>query len=262
LHNFSDPAVASEITKQGRTLLQQMVDWLQQQGAIPVEIDTDGIYFVPPSGVNTWESVTALVNKLSAVLPEGIEVELDGYYSAMLSYKMKNYALLDKNGKVIIRGSALKSRGMEKYLRVFLASMLQYLLQGRAHEIVALYRQYMDNLEHHRIDISWLAKKETLTESPENYAQKVRAKKRNQAAPYELALASDRTYRAGDQVAYYVTGRGKKVRVFDNCKFMSDYDPKHPDVNAACYQEKLIDLIKRFQDLLPSDILYEGNMLF
>ncbi|HLC16405.1 MAG TPA: DNA polymerase domain-containing protein [Thermodesulfovibrionia bacterium] len=262
LHNFSDPAAASEITKQGRALLQQMVDWLQQQGAIPVEIDTDGIYFIPPSGVNTWESVTALVSKLSAVLPEGIEVELDGYYPAMLSYKMKNYALLDKNGKVIIRGSALKSRGMEKYLRVFLARMLQYLLEGRAHEIAGLYHQYMDDLENHRIDISWLAKKETLTESPENYAQKVRAKKRNQAAPYELALASGRTYRAGDQVAYYVTGRGKKVRVFDNCKLLSGYDSNHPDANAACYQEKLIDLIKKFQDLLPSDILDEGNMLF
>lgn len=262
LHNFSDPSAASEITQKGRTLLQQMVDWLEQQGAEPVEIDTDGIYFVPPPDIRTWKAVTTLVEKLSATFPEGIEVELDGYYPAMLSYKMKNYALLDKNDRLIIRGSALKSRGMEKYLREFLAQMLQYLLQDRADKIAELYRKYMDELENHKMDISWLAKKETLTESLESYRQKVRAKKRNKAASYELALASDRVYRAGDQVAYYVTGKAKKVRAFDNSKIISDYNPKYPDYNAAYYQGKLTDLVKKFQDILPHGILEQDSFLY
>ena len=262
LHNFSDSLVASEITQKGRTLLQQMVDWLEKQGAQPVEIDTDGIYFVPPPGVSTWDAVTTLVEKMSATFPEGIEVELDGYYPAMLSYKMKNYALLDKNGKLIIKGSALRSRGMEKYLRVFLTQMLQYLLQGKTDKIALLYRQYMDDLEHHRIDISWLAKKETLTESIETYKQKVRNKKRNKAASYELATASDRTYRAGDQVAYYVTGKTKNVRIFENCNLISDYDTQHPDDNSAYYQSKLTELVKKFKDILPYSIMKHDPLLF
>ena len=101
------------------------------------------------------------------------------------------------------------------------------------------------------MDIALLAKTETLSESPENYQQKIKAKKRNRAAAYELALQSGRDFRAGDQVSYYVTGRDKKVRAFENCKFASAYDPVHPDENVAYYQAKLFDLLKKFQDFLP-----------
>jgi DNA polymerase I len=69
---------------------------------------------------------------------------------------------------------------------------------------------------------------------------------------YELALNSGREYRAGDQISYYVTGDGKKVRVFDNCKLLSAYDSESPDVNVAYYQSKLTDLYKKFQEFLPS----------
>jgi hypothetical protein len=33
-----------------------------------------------------------------------------------------------------------------------------------------------------------------------------------------------------------VTGSGKKVRVYENCRLAYDYDPDHPDVNVAYYE--------------------------
>ncbi|NTV43935.1 MAG: DNA polymerase II, partial [Syntrophobacteraceae bacterium] len=105
--------------------------------------------------------------------------------------------------------------------------------------------------ERHEIDIASLAKTETLTESPEGYSQKVKSKKRNRAATYELALASGRTYRAGDQISYYVTGTSKSIRVFENCRFASAHDPQAPDENLAYYKAKLADLMKKFEDYLP-----------
>jgi hypothetical protein len=41
------------------------------------------------------------------------------------------------------------------------------------------------------------------------------------------------------------------MRVFENCRFASAYDPEHPDENAAYYQAKLSELMKKFEDFLP-----------
>jgi DNA polymerase elongation subunit (family B) len=247
LHQFSD----AEVTRQGRDLIRQMLAWLKKEGATPIEIDTDGIYYVPPSGIETEEEAKAMVEGLSQRLPEGIEVEMDAQYEAMFSYKSKNYALLDKAGKMVIRGSALRSRGMEKYLREFLSAVIRLLLEGKGEEVQQLLEQYLSKLESHEMDISLLGKTETLGESLDTYRQKVQAKKRNPAAAYELAWASGREYRAGDQISYYVTGEKKRVRVYDNSKLVSSYDPSQPDENIAYYQEKLLALLKKFQEFVP-----------
>jgi DNA polymerase elongation subunit (family B) len=228
-----------------------MIGWLRKEGATPVEIDTDGIYFVPPEAVKTEKQEKDLVGRLNESLAEGIEVSMDGRYQAMFSYKKKNYALLDWKGELMIKGSALRSRGMEKYLREFLSDMIRLLLEGRAGEIESLLKKTMDDLDHHRIPISGLAKTEALSESPDIYKEKVKQGKRNPAALYELALASGRSYRAGDQLSYYVTGKTKKVKVYENSRLASLYDPVSPDENVPYYQDKLLAFVERFKEFLP-----------
>ncbi|MGD8371448.1 MAG: DNA polymerase domain-containing protein [Syntrophobacterales bacterium] len=251
LHHFSDPHLAGEVTGHGREIIVQMIEWIREQGGEPIEIDTDGIYFVPPPGVKSDKDVRVLVERLSNSMPKGIEVEMAGKYQAMFSYKKKNYALMDDQGNVIIKGSALRSRGMEKYLREFLSDMIQLMLQGKGKEVYPLSQEYLSKLDGHEFDIGWLAKTETLTESLESYREKVEAKKRNPAATYELALASGRPYRAGDQVSYYVTGKAKRVTVYENSKLTSNYKSDKPDENVAYYQAKLLDLLKKFKEFLP-----------
>ena len=249
---FADPEVAAEVTRRGRAIIRNMIAWLRDAGALPVEIDTDGIYFVPPPGMETRADVDALVQRLSETLPEGIDVHMDGRYGAMFSYMRKNYALLDEAGHTVIKGSALRSRGMEKYLRAFLSDMLRLILEGKGQAVPGLLDAYRLRLDSHEEGIGWVAKTETLRESPEIYRQKVQEKKRNPAALYELALASGREYRAGDQLSYYVTGDKKKVRVYDHSKPASLYDPDHPDENVPYYQAKLLALFKKFEPFMPS----------
>jgi DNA polymerase, archaea type len=253
LHNFADPAVAAQVTRQGREIIQVMLSWLRQQGARPVEVDTDGIYFIPPEAVQTPEGEDSLVAELSRSLPEGIDVELSGRYRVMLSYKMKNYALLGYDDRIIIKGSALKSRGVEKYLRQFTAEIIRLLLHGEGERIDALYGDYQEKLRRHHFTIDLLAKTETLAESPAGYRQKLDGKRRNRSAAYELAGSADREYRAGDQISYYVTGRGKGVAAYANCRLISEYDPAHPDENVEYYGEKLRLLVKKFAPLLPEE---------
>jgi len=55
----------------------------------------------------------------------------------------------------------------------------------------------------------------------------------------QLALKSGRNYQAGDQISYYVTGDGKRVSVYDNCKLAADFNPARRDENIDYYLDKL-----------------------
>ena len=54
--HFADFDAAARVTQIGRDLLKKMIDWLGAQGARVIEVDTDGIYFVPPSSVEAGVS--------------------------------------------------------------------------------------------------------------------------------------------------------------------------------------------------------------
>lgn len=253
LHNFSDPAAAALTARLGRDTIMAMVAWLQQRKARPVEIDTDGIYFIPPPGIDSPELEDAFVAQLSATLPAGIEVETDGRYRSMFSYKSKNYALLGFDGDVHVKGSALKSRGMEKYLRDFMREVVGHLLRGENGQVQVVYDDYCRRLKEYSFSVSWLAKTETLGESPATYRQKIAQGRRNRSAAYELAARSDHEFRAGDQLSYYVTGRGKRVVSYENCKLASRFDPARPDVNLDFYLDRLAQVKKKFAPFLEGE---------
>lgn len=246
--HFADFERAAEVTARGRQLLTTMMDWLRDKGCSILEVDTDGIYFVPPAGADGGE----LVSQLNATLPEGLQVDLDGCYAAMYCHRMKNYALLDYDGELTIRGSGLRSRSYEPYLREFLEQMLRLGLEGRGNELTALQERYLQALEEGTLPVDQLAKTETLIDSLGTYRRKIGEGSRNRAAVYEIALASNRPYVAGDSLSYYVTGEKASVTAYDHARPVSDFDPAQPDYNVAYYQKKLRDLFAKFQPALTS----------
>lgn len=245
--HFADFAAAAAVTAKGRELLRAMVDWLNGVGAHVIEIDTDGIYFQPPQG----GTVDALDVGIREVLPPGIEVEFDQQFAAMFSYKAKNYALLDADGKRTLKGAALKSRGMEPYLRDFLEQMVRAILEENAAAISRLRETFETAIRTHAWPIERLAKTEALQDSLAAYEKKISASSRNRSAAFELALRSGREYRAGDQVSYYVTGTRKKVTAYENARLTADWDPAARDENVEYYVAKLADLFKKFAEFAP-----------
>jgi len=258
--HFNDFDAANQVTAKGRELIQSAVAWLKQKDAQIIEVDTDGIYFVPPGVVKTEADEQRLIAELGEILPKGIELELDGRYPAMFSYKMKNYALLDEQGRLRIKGSGLRSRGLELFQREWLEQMLLLLLKGRKGEIPALFERYLEDIEKHRKDISWLMKTETLQDSLDSYQAKVNAKKRNAAAPYELALKSERPYQPGDQISYYVTGGKAKVKISENCKLSSAWNRQNPDENVEHYKAKLKELYEKFRPWIEGNVAKDGAL--
>ena len=246
--HWNDFEVANRVTGEGRRLVQALLDRLGGLGATVVEVDTDGIYFVPPV-----EPEEQLVAELSKALPDGIQLELDGRYVAMFSYKMKNYVVLDARGKLLIKGSGLRSRGIELFQRLWMEEMFRLLLTGRREEIPALVKRWEEDFLAHRVPLKQFMKTETLQESLTAYREKLQAGTRNVGAAYELALASARSYQPGDQVSYYVTGEGKRISVNEAAKLAGEWSEAAPDENTAYYVSKLQELYEKFRPLIEQD---------
>src|SRR5205807_8574501 len=198
---------------------------LNARGAQVIEVDTDGIYFTPPPKID----INKLREGLAKELPPGIEVEFDEQFDAMFSYKAKNYALLTRDGDVIIKGGALKSRGLEKFQRVFLEEMIKLLMEGKPEAIGDLRDQFQKRIREHEMPIDMLMKTDTLQDSLDKYRAKIAGSARNRAAAYELAATSGRNYRPGVQISYYITGCIHKVADYENAMLASAFDPQNRD---------------------------------
>ncbi len=214
--HFADFDAAARVTQIGRDLLKKMIDWLNACGAHVIEVDTDGIYFVPPvhatprrvrNGEETRRGAASTIDDLqkdlAKELPAGIDVEIDEQFDAMLSYKAKNYALLTKDGDVIIKGGALKSRGLEKFQRVFLEEMIKMIMQGKLDAIADLRNDFDRKIRNREWKIDMLMKTDTLQDSLDKYA----------------------------------------------ARLASDFDPQNRDENVDYYVAKLDDLVKKFTSL-------------
>ena len=246
--NFADFEAAAAVTAKGRELLRGMVDWLRQRGADVIEIYTDGIYFTPPKDT-TWDG---LYEELAATLPKGIEVEFDARYAAMFSYKAKNYALLSEDGKLSIKGAALKSRGLEKFQRIFIERAVRALCEGKPEMIQSMHAEFAKALRDRMWEPEMFAKTEALQDSLEAYQKKIAASSRNRSAAFELALRSGRKMQAGDRVTYYITGNKKTVKAYESAKLVVEWDPKNRDENTAYYLAKLDELAGKFEAFVPA----------
>ena len=245
--HFADFDAAARVTQIGRDLLKKMIEWLNAHGAKVIEVDTDGIYFVPPE--KKVASIEQLQAGLAKELPPGIEVEFDEQFEAMFSYKAKNYALLTKDGEVVIKGGALKSRGLEKFQRMFLEQMIKLIMQEQPEQIADLRQSFEQSIRNREWKIDMLMKTDTLQDSLEKYRQKIAGSARNRAAAYELALASGRSYKPGDQVSYYIKSTPKKMPAYEAARLASEFDPENRDENVDYYVAKLDELVKKFSGL-------------
>jgi DNA polymerase elongation subunit (family B) len=256
--HWNDYAAADRVTTEGRAVVGAIIERLGALGAAVVEADTDGVYFVPPPGHERNDD-EALVERVAAGLPAGIVLELDGRHPAMFSYKPKTYALVDERGRVSLKGSAFRSRGLEPFLRLLIEEIVGLLLAGRGADVKGVVGRWMEDFAARRVAPRLFARTETLGETIEAYRDRVQNGLRNVSAAYELAAASGRPWQPGDQVAYYVAGRGAGVAVAECARFLSAWDPARPDENVDYYRAKVWETWERFRPFAEHEGLRPPN---
>jgi DNA polymerase elongation subunit (family B) len=247
---FADSDLAAEVTRRGREIIQSLIERFETLGHPVIEADTDGIYVV--AGEDGWARPEDLLAKAADGLPEGIDLEFDGRFDGMFSYKAKNYALLDGE-EVTIRGSALRSRGMEPFLRELLIDFVRHLLQPETGDFGARLARLEADLEAGRLPIESVAKAEYLSQSPEHYVRALEGEGRKpRRASLEAARLSQRTWGAGERIRYYLT-TGEKARSPDwqRARPLEAPFPEKEPYDPAVYKKRLADWKKRYADFLP-----------
>jgi DNA polymerase, archaea type len=206
LTRFSDVHAANEVTRRGRELLDLLCRELLVRGVTLLEADTDGVYFAVPESFRE-EDERRVVSEIAALLPEHVQLELEGRYAAMLSHEPKNYALLTYGGQIQVRGVAFRSSRLEAYGRAFLERALERLLSGDVPGLRAAYIDAMQAVRRRALPTAEVSTRARLTKTPEQY-RSVRAQRRE--LTYEAVLASGQTsWRVGDHVRVYRAAGGR-----------------------------------------------------
>jgi DNA polymerase elongation subunit (family B) len=250
--HWNDYTAADRVTTEGRTLVTTLVERLQELGATPIEADTDGVYFVPPSG-HQDDADALLLQQIAVALPAGIHLELDGRYAAMFSYKPKTYGLLDPAGGMTLRGSAFRSRALEPFQRRLIEELVRLALTGRGADGKAVLERWLADFAAHSVPPKLFARTETLRETLDTYRERVAAGLRPPSPPYELAIGSGRAWEPGDQLSWYVAGRRARGAVVEHARLASAWDATRPDENVEYYQQRLLDVWARLRRLVEHD---------
>jgi DNA polymerase elongation subunit (family B) len=255
---FNDFAEADRVARTGQELLRRIIRAIRERGGTVVEVDTDGVLFVPPDGVRGETDERAFVASLSDAMPEGIRIGFDGRFQKMLSYKKKNYALLGYDGKLKFKGSSLVSRSSERFGRRFVREAVALLLDEDIQGLHDLYLRTRDAIVNHDWrSVQSFQRTETLKDTVDQYRADVEAGKRTRAASYELAIArseaTGQPVTKGDRISYYVTGTTANVTAFENAKLADEWDPAAPDENTAYYLKRLDEFAAKFTPFFRSD---------
>lgn len=256
---FGDGELAAEVTAKGRELLQALIQKFESLGQPVLEADTDGLYVHAPEFFDQPET---LLDAVSSLLPPGIELEIGGRYDSMLCYKAKNYALYG-DGKMITRGSALRSRGMEPFLRELTDFLLRSLLGIEAGSIAQRLRDVRNQIQQGTMPGGKLAKAEYLSMAPENYQNQVDTGKKNRRASLEAAMQMSPLPAMGDLVRYYISaGTSGKQPDWQKAVPLEKMDPETTPYDPQYYMKRLAEWEKRYTEFLPEDNSQEELRLF
>lgn len=245
---FGDAELAAETTAKGREILQSLIAFFDGEGCEPLEADTDGIYVAAHS---FFDDENTLLAKAQAILPHGIELEYDGRYETMFCYKAKNYALYDGE-KVVIHGSAMRSRGIEPFLKELTKSLIYFLLGASKEDPDAMARDIESKIKSGEFDVRRLAKSEILSQNPEAYRKKIEGGGKPRRASAEVALMLGERVRMGDRVSYFISAREKgKTADWQRALPVGKYDRETLPYDPKYYIKKLNDWRKRYAPFHP-----------
>jgi DNA polymerase I len=180
---FNDYSEADRVATTGQEILLFIMRLIVERGGTLVEVDTDGVLFVPPSEISNEAAERAFLDALNEDMPEGIHIGFDGRYALILSYKKKNYALRGYHGSTLIKGSALISRSLEPFAQRFVRDCVHLLLdedvEGVHYTYLRMRRKIWEHAWEHTDDFS---RTEVLKDSMEVYERDVEAGKRTRSA--------------------------------------------------------------------------------
>lgn len=272
---FNDYDSAEAITMNGQKLLKKMNEVAEWYGCTILKFDTDGSLIK----YETWEETETLLAYLNDNVRTFVaqeygedkahlfEITNDGTYEKGIIFDRKSYVLVDRKGKIKIKGNTLKSRSMEPFVKQTLKDMVYCILDKDMDGMVEAYTTSLKALDSGFLEFADLRKRANLKMGRDEYTHKREAGRTHAIAAYELAYTQDHEvpYRKGDPIEFYVKESGYEIVINKNwtwcerkikrsvaelatvaSEFKGDYD-------RAYYTDRLKQGVKRLLPVFGKD---------
>lgn len=241
--NFNSPINAAFVTKAGREILTKAIEWAKPNYNIP-NGDTDSIMICRPDmSFISKEDREKILRDVNALFPERIHFEDDGYYTSVLIIKAKNYVLKSEDGKIKIKGSALKATMKEPALQTFIKEVVDLLLENKTEEVVSLYHKYVQDILNLK-DITPWALKKTVT------SKVINAERTNEQKVLDAINEEDEDFQEGDKVFLYFTTEG-------SLKLASNWSNDHCPYKLI---EKLWKTAQVFSNIIDKELFVKYHL--
>jgi len=226
---WGDMYMGEQITCTGRQYLRQMIRFFMAKGYTPLVMDTDGVNFSSPDGV---ENRKYIGRGLNWKVKEGKEytgpdadvaeyndtfmrgemaLDTDGVWPSCINLARKNYAVMDAKGKIKLTGNSIKSKKLPLYIEEFLDKGIKLLLQGDGKAFVEYYYEYLEKIYSMKIPLSKIAQRSKVKLSIDDYNKRLNTKTKagnsmSRMAHMELAIKSGLNVNLGDVIMYVNNG--------------------------------------------------------
>ena len=246
---WNDYDDAALVTRKGRKILKRLIHEIEARGGTTVLCDTDGVMFELP-GEMTDEEVDAFIGEeISEVMPPGIDIDNDGRFERVVSYKRKNYGKIPTGGgldDIQLKGNSLIGRGMEQFLRQYIEHQMKALAARDVERMAEIHSRLKSAIMNRELSPDQFKKRGRLKMTMGEYAESP-----SNLARYEVAAEwQERTgkeAKAGDTFWYYVSGSEKNPTVFQAAKLIEDYDG---DENRHYLLQRLDDTADIFRSVV------------
>ncbi len=244
---FNDPKCAEQLYILQSTAMEQSLKQFEPFNTTVIHYDSDGYYIQLPDNVIGAANIEKFLERLSVDLPYGTKFVAQKAFQQMLAYNRRNFILMDEQQRIIIRGSALQHRGMERFLRVLVHRTVECLF---THDVTRIHHTFASahtQITHHQWSPIDFCKVETVKDSLDVYQQTVATGNRIRTPAMEAAIRAGYFVKTGEKLWYYLTGTDLETDPLLISKLGSEWDPNTPDENTAHYLKRLQEAIEKFQ---------------
>lgn len=276
--NWSDNMCAARITTSGRLELRHAISWFNDFGLTPLLAVTDGVNFHVPdytyiiineNGVDKTPKDEAPIEEmwkykgkvgLNAIIEYFNDTEMkkpymladnDGEFVSCLNLSRINYALLEeredkktgeKKKKIKLTGNTIKSKVLPEYIEEFIDNGLELILEGKGHEFVEYYYDYVENLYYRRIPLKKIASKSKYKQTLKDYLNRgvdKNGRVKGKQAHMELILeqrekiAEELFEKHKDNLN--IKKNENELTIQEKMKLVDVYMPPEPELDSTIY---------------------------
>ena len=255
--NFNSIRNASYVTEKGREILKKAITWasgndyvegklvplnVYNKGFTLVNLDTDAITVCKKDqSPFEKEEQNSLLIELNSLYPELIRFEPDGYFKCVVVIKAKNYIMQYDNGKVKIKGSALKASTKCPAEKELIQRIINAILKNEDN-FEQIYQEYVQEALNVK-DIKRWASRKTIGDKI------LDPQRTNEQKVFDIIQGTE--YVEGDRIHTFFMPDGSLCLVE---KFNGTY-------SKSKLLEQIYKTSQVFESVLPTEILFKNYSL-